>query len=733
MANDQELTEDRVRTMIWGSPAGPSGVGKEQEPQQPASVQRQTSASGPPVGAELQKLSERPEPPKIGFGEDIARSAGAGFGQGVIGLAALPGTVETLYNMGREKLTGQKPSEQFFPTASDIAGKVKEYAPELQKHLEYEPQYKGLPQYAKTAAEFLPSAIIPGGGLSLGARAAGSIGAGVATQATENYLKGTPTEGTDTEVIAKLAASVPGFILGRKIMTTGQNLAGGTVRAGAEAERRIASELGKDVAAGGKYGAPMSPSAALETGVDVAPAALAGQRGNKLLQEAASRVSPEAAGAYEASVAPLRQEAPGRMKQYVNELLGIENETSPFETIAAIRSRGRQLNDENYTRVMALPHAQDVRSPALDQVASQLPRGVIDEVRDNLRQRGINPGENSLRFWDEVKQNLDQRINSLKDPLTGRVAATQDYGILNNTNSMLKSALDNRVREYPIIRGAAAESAGAANAVELGMKYLQTTDPRRLNFIETTRNRLTAAQQADFATGVVGSYKQLLDTNPNAAMQLFSGSKGGDRIRRLNEALSPLGNNLGNELVGRATAELLNTRIAALRPSSGVDVRRLFPYLGAAPGAIAELAELFGQQALWSGSPLAIPTAVAGIAGGKLYNWKEARVANKVLEYMSDPSKMAQLGKLIEQDAAARSFVGKTYNMFTRAVAPGVASDDQRTERASGGRISSGAIAQRLVAAAEKAHKYHQKTTEEILDAPDEAVVKALAVAKKNI
>lgn len=64
--------------------------------------------------------------------------------------------------------------------------------------------------------------------------------------------------------------------------------------------------------------------------------------------------------------------------------------------------------------------------------------------------------------------------------------------------------------------------------------------------------------------------------------------------------------------------------------------------------------------------------------------------------------------------------------------AMGYERDQVRAPRATGGKVD-GSIAQRLVAAAEKAHKYHQKTTEEILDAPDETVVKALAVAKKNI
>lgn len=64
--------------------------------------------------------------------------------------------------------------------------------------------------------------------------------------------------------------------------------------------------------------------------------------------------------------------------------------------------------------------------------------------------------------------------------------------------------------------------------------------------------------------------------------------------------------------------------------------------------------------------------------------------------------------------------------------AMGYEREQVRAGRATGGKVD-GSIAQRLVAAAEKAHKYHQKATKEILDAPDETVVKALAVAKKHI
>lgn len=57
-----------------------------------------------------------------------------------------------------------------------------------------------------------------------------------------------------------------------------------------------------------------------------------------------------------------------------------------------------------------------------------------------------------------------------------------------------------------------------------------------------------------------------------------------------------------------------------------------------------------------------------------------------------------------------------------------------RIGRKSGGRIGdAGSAAEKLIAAAEKAKNRHSDTTSPLLDAPDEAITKALAIANENI
>ena len=64
----------------------------------------------------------------------------------------------------------------------------------------------------------------------------------------------------------------------------------------------------------------------------------------------------------------------------------------------------------------------------------------------------------------------------------------------------------------------------------------------------------------------------------------------------------------------------------------------------------------------------------------------------------------------------------------------GVSPEFARAGRASGGRITNhGAEADRLIALADKAKKAHSKTTETLLNLPDEHVTKALAIANEGI
>lgn len=95
--------------------------------------------------------------------------------------------------------------------------------------------------------------------------------------------------------------------------------------------------------------------------------------------------------------------------------------------------------------------------------------------------------------------------------------------------------------------------------------------------------------------------------------------------------------------------------------------------------------------------------------------------------------KTGQLGALPERTYRAMPQFAMPL-AYQAGVSDRIITDEEqpREGRATGGKVT-GSIAQRLINDAAKAHKYHQKSTEEILDAPDEHVVKALTVAKKHI
>ena len=64
----------------------------------------------------------------------------------------------------------------------------------------------------------------------------------------------------------------------------------------------------------------------------------------------------------------------------------------------------------------------------------------------------------------------------------------------------------------------------------------------------------------------------------------------------------------------------------------------------------------------------------------------------------------------------------------------GFETPEERPERASGGRVMNhAAAADRLIAAAERAKKSQNKTTEPLLNHSDDAIATALAVANKHI
>lgn len=155
-------------------------------------------------------LASLPDKDPVSAGEmavDVAKSTGMGLVQGGIGLATLPGNLESLARSGINygaDLAGAKPlvsDETLLPTYGDWKQRVEGYTGEF-----YEPKTTA-GEYARTLGEFAPLA------LSGGTAAAGRLGgrfANVAAPAVASETAGQLTEGTQLEPWARAGGALLG-------------------------------------------------------------------------------------------------------------------------------------------------------------------------------------------------------------------------------------------------------------------------------------------------------------------------------------------------------------------------------------------------------------------------------------------------------------------------------------------------------------------------------------------
>lgn len=694
--------------------------------------------------------SEKPAP-QVGVGEDVARSV---LAKGVRGAAAIPGMFGDIPQIfGAEKY---RP-----PTTDEYIEKLSSMSPAVRAALEYKPETI-YGRYAGSAAEFLPSALIPGGQAKLAAKGLGAIGAGIGSQAAEDLTRKYKPElaGTGYEAAGKLAGAVAGGLA----IPAGINKLATAVR-GPEAAAldRMATAKARDVATGTAKAPPGSIVDA-----DLAPAVSGGPATDLLLKQSAARASDEAVGKFNDAASYFRQQAVPRVEETMKNIVGKPVEM--FDAMDTLSQRVKDLNNANYPRVMGLPEAQAINHPGLDQIVKRIPQGVVDDLLNSFKTNGIDPatygfkpvmdkagniktyslpGQGvSLRAWDEIKQGIDNNISKMYDPVTKQVKPgyNKDVSDLMKLKSdLVTGVLDKAVPDYKAIRFEASELYGARNATEAGFKYFADTNYNKLGLKEKMVQSLTPEQKQDFAYGYVAALKDKLNRYADDPAKVLGNYRGKEATFNIDKMRFALGDEKAYQLLGSINSEYLNSAIKPLMAGGGSDVGR-FAGAGYAAGVIAETARA-GENVLqalsFSMSPGAILGALTMGAGRALYNVRERKIAEQVLRLAADPSRSAQLGKLMAENADARSFMTKLLSTAKRSV-PAVASQTNnpmppqenqggRIGRKAGGRISAESEAMRLMNAAEIAKKNIGKHTESILNKPDEVVVKALQIANKNL
>jgi hypothetical protein len=166
-----------------------------------------SAPSGDALDALISSVKPAPQKEEVGVIYDAGKAAGAGIVKGVMGLTALPGTVEQLGRMGINYATGGETvsPQTALPTYDDIKGGYEARAGKL-----YEPRTT-VGKYAGTIAEFAPGMLFPGGAA---ATAAGRLGMralqNVVAPGIVSEAAGQLTEGTKIEPVARVVGGVVG-------------------------------------------------------------------------------------------------------------------------------------------------------------------------------------------------------------------------------------------------------------------------------------------------------------------------------------------------------------------------------------------------------------------------------------------------------------------------------------------------------------------------------------------
>lgn len=204
---------------------------------------------GPSAGITIRPVSDAPPPKTAGgltFDEFMPRSAGtvalglgkaavSGLDKGMAGMAGGPadiaGMVQDAVNWGQSKVQGRPLAEIQAEadknavisrkTLAQYGGKAFHDA----SPLKYDPQTTA-EKYVESAAEFLPSVVLPAGAAGRMARAGEVIGLGIAP-GVASEAAGQLTEGTSYEPYARAGAAVVGGATGH--WATAPNAAGAAV------------------------------------------------------------------------------------------------------------------------------------------------------------------------------------------------------------------------------------------------------------------------------------------------------------------------------------------------------------------------------------------------------------------------------------------------------------------------------------------------------------------------
>jgi hypothetical protein len=569
---------------------------------------------------------------------------------------------------------------------------------------------------------------------------------------------------------------VAGIPVGGRLIGAGLEKFTGA-KTGDQAAQRVRAAMEADAAAKAKLQgvSPKSPALGMSA-EDIQAAQQAGQpwvvgdiggAQTRMLARTVKNLSPEAGAYLETPLESRFQIQGSRLADYMRNAIGVSDGTGAADVRDALTRMSRVENKDAYSKAYSQPAAQSMWDNDFSQLmqapvvqnsiedAVNLGKNIsaaaghptvenpfIKDANGNWTLK-VNPDGSTatpnLQFWDYVKQSLDDKVNAAYSNQANKLG-----NAYKDVRDTLREKLDTAVPEYNQARAGAAKFFGAQDAHEAGTNFLRNMNAYNTDDAMNAFKKMSSADQKLFGMGmssdIINRASNMNDSS-NVARMFNSPSSRQKLAMGLGEDQAAA---LEAYIRRESMMNMLKTAVGGNSSTAAqLLAAEMFGGIEAGKAAWENRDEIMKHPVL---SALGLGGTVLTGAILKYNHGVDQTLAPRIAQLIasSNPADFERILNASQSSQNIRNIIRRTEMGMAAAYGAkqGQKPQEEVPNEASGGRIGRAtggrAItpedeAERLVTAAETAKKQVNKTTEPLLDVPDDHIVKALDVAQAAI
>lgn len=615
--------------------------------------------------------------------------------------------------------------------------------------------------YGKVAEEAVMGGVtgLPGGVRTMAGRVLTGAAAGAAGETA-----GQVTKGQENEPFWRLVSALGGGFAGAK--------AANTLLPAATARDEIADALLRDQSKGQLRMTPDQLRSAIAEGRPVTLVDIGGPETMLLLQKKAgtSALNATRLKQFQADMAERTAQSGDRVNDTVGRAMGRPVDADAYAQI--MEEQGKVTRDLVFNIARANPMADGIptgifsgmiNTPSMKEAmkaanvsAEELTKFKIvppqfipakPAVQDQILQtpQGLqrvpgSPGQSAqtidgnLSYWHKVDQKLGDMIGKAKR--SGENDLASEYM---STQQELRKRLYRVVPEYETALGVSRQTFQGQSAPEAGFNFAKTLfgatkNPFIRGDVKREFKNMPAENQEALAIGAAHFISQKAMGGDLAALaQKFREDRNFQTDMRI-----VLGDGRYHQIAGSVMAEDILRRLPKIEAAPvGASAASVGMASGIAAGVYENLPNIIQLNTMASPETLTkvLIASGVGMAGKGIYNAADRRIATAMVPMIlsKDPNQVAQLSRLVEENAVARrvftrmnTALATAYDQTQRALDRETTTAQDRPARATGGAVN-------LRELAKTAKKHVTSSTEALLNEHDDTVAKALEVANKHI